>query len=261
MLAVVACCFACFAPQNFTEYQVIGDVAQRGRNPAHTDAVERLIVMGDFSAPSAGETITLPDGSTRSWALVVPNENGEIQDDALRGGYAFANVEAEEAGPMILDARGHSMVYVNGIPRAGDPYSNGFMRIPVHLEKGDNEFLFRVGRGRLKASLEPAPRNAAGETRELAFMRNDDTVPDVVIGKPVDTLAGIVVANLGTSWAPSATILASSPKGEEQVSFLGPIPPMSIRKMPVRMSGAAPTEAGTIDFSIEILDPRQYRAA
>ena len=160
---------------------MIGDVGQRGRNPAHTDVIEHLMVTGEFSGPTQGDTITLPDGSTRSWTIVEPLEDGSIQDEALRGGYAFARVEAEEAGPMILDARGHSMVYVNGVPRAGDPYSNGLMRIPVFLNKGTNEFLFRVGRGKLKANLLAAPKNADGEQQELAFMLNDDTIPDLVV--------------------------------------------------------------------------------
>lgn len=236
---------------------MIGDVGQRGRNPAHTDVIEHLMVTGEFSGPTQGDTITLPDGSTRSWTIVEPLEDGSIQDEALRGGYAFARVEAEEAGPMILDARGHSMVYVNGVPRAGDPYSNGLMRIPVFLNKGTNEFLFRVGRGKLKANLLAAPKNADGEQQELAFMLNDDTIPDLVVKKPVDALAGIVVANFSEDWTPDVTLLAIGPNGEEQPSYVPPIPPMSIRKIPVRMAAITPEETGPIEFDIFLLDPNK----
>ena len=257
MLALFLCCLASLAPPEFTEYHVIGGVGERGRTPAHTDAVEHLLVTGAFAAPSAGDTITLPDGSLGTWAIARPEENGVLQDDVLRGGYAHAIVEAEESGPMILDARGHSLVYVNGIPRAGDPYSNGLMRIPVELRKGPNEFLFRVGRGRLKAELLPPPRNEQGAVRTYAFMNSDDTVPDLVVNKPVNALAGILVANFGSDWIPEASLLASGPDGEEQISFLGPIPPMSVRKVPLQLKANTPKQTGPMVFTIALLDPNQ----
>ena len=59
---------------------------------------------------------------------------------------------------MILDASGHSWVLVNGEPHSGDVYNFGIVKIPVFLHAGKNAFLFRSGRGQLKA---PDPANAA----------------------------------------------------------------------------------------------------
>ena len=79
-------------------------------------------------------------------------------------------------GVMILEATGHTMVYVNGEPRTGDPYGNGIVRLPVALKKGENEFLFLVGRGRLQAKLVAAPSEPQLDTHDL-------TLPDYVRGE------------------------------------------------------------------------------
>ena len=38
---------------------------------------------------------------------------------------------------MVLQASGHSTVYANGEPRAGDPYANGWPVLPVRLHAGE----------------------------------------------------------------------------------------------------------------------------
>ena len=74
------------------------------------------------------------------------------------------NVPSDDDRVMILEASGHSLVYANGEPRAGDPYSHGYVHLPVKLRKGDNEFLFSVGRGTLKARLVDAEVRAHSST-------------------------------------------------------------------------------------------------
>jgi hypothetical protein len=235
MLALVLSCLVVAAPADFTSFHVIGDVATRGRHPAHTDSVEAAVIDGSFAV---GE----------KWEVVEPNAQGVLEHDWLRGGYAFATISREDAGPAVLSARGSSMVYVNGVPRMGDPYSSGLLRLPVMLQKGENEFLFRVGRGRLTASLHEAqPR--------LAFMGDDDTTPDLIVGAPVDALVGVQIGNFTTEWLNNATILATGPGGEEQPSFLGAIPPMSVRKIPVRLSALSPEASGEMTFTLAIIDP------
>ncbi|MCH2160799.1 MAG: prolyl oligopeptidase family serine peptidase [Phycisphaerales bacterium] len=239
----------------FEEFLVIGNVASRGRRADHTDAIEKQIVRGAFSPPKAGDEVRCPDGDTAAWSSVMAGDKGDIEHADLRGGYAYASVDASEAGPAILDARGHSVVYVNGVPRAGDPYSLGTLRLPIDLVEGTNEFLFRVGRGRLQATLLDVPRNDDGTVQPLAFMMVDDTVPDLVTNTPVDALGGLVVANFTDDWTPSATISAVGPDGMQTTSFISSIPPMSMRKIPVRLRTTAPTEKGKVAFTIDILEP------
>ena len=52
-----------FSPSDIVlrEMLVIGGVGRYGRSPVHTDAVEALLVSGKWTAPQAGQVLTLPD--------------------------------------------------------------------------------------------------------------------------------------------------------------------------------------------------------
>ena len=52
----------------FDEALVISNVRRAGRNPARTDAVEALLVRGEFESPEDGTTLTLPGGAARRCA-------------------------------------------------------------------------------------------------------------------------------------------------------------------------------------------------
>ena len=239
----------------FTDYLVIGDVASRGRRADHVDAIELLIVQDQFTAPKDGDEVRTAGDEIRTWTRVDPNENGVIEHPDLRGGYAFATIDAPSAGPAVLDARGHSVVHVNGVPRGGDPYNFGNLRLPIELVEGPNEFLFRVGRGKLQARLLDAPRSGDGTVRPVAFMNVDDTLPDLVVNTPVEAWAGLVIANFTEDWTPKFTISTRSPDGMQTPSFIPGIPPMSVRKIPVRLRATPPTETGKLDFTIDLLEP------
>ena len=150
------------------EALVIGSLGQGGRNPFQTDTLIEAIARGTFIEPSEGDSITSATGTERTWESLASNDNGQFNHHSLRGGYAYATVQSETDRVMLLDARGHSMVYVNGHPRAGDTYSNGYIIIPVKLNAGKNTFLFKVGRGRLSAKL-------ITPTAEIMIARRDAT--------------------------------------------------------------------------------------
>ncbi len=126
-----------------------------GRDALPRDAVQKLIVEGRWTVPAAGDTISLPDGGTRTWQRVEADKDGRFTGPALPGSYLFVTVPSAEERTMLLEASGHSLVYVNGEPRAGDPYRMGYVRLPVRLRKGDNELLFVVSRPELNVRLTP----------------------------------------------------------------------------------------------------------
>src|SRR5205823_2925625 len=95
------------------------------------DALASQLAAGTWQAPKAGDEVRLPDGSARKWEPAKAAADGTISHKGLRGGYAYFAVTADKAKPMILEASGHAMVYVNGEPRAGDPYQHGYVRVPI----------------------------------------------------------------------------------------------------------------------------------
>ncbi len=239
---------------DFEDYLVIEPVGRGGRSPVHTDAIEATIVDGSWRTPEPGDAVRI-GRVPRIWQSASAGEDGWLTDDALRGGYAVATIERDAAGPAILEARGHSMVYVNGAPRPGDPYANGSLRLPVMLEAGENEFLFKVGRGRVKARLVDVPRTDDGDPKTFFFTKADDTIPNAVVGTPLDAFAGVVIANIGTDWMPNRSILVTGPGGETATSAMPAIAPGSVRKVPIRLVSGAVETPGVEAFRVEIVDP------
>src|SRR5205823_5459895 len=119
-----------------TEGLGIRSVARAGRSAVHTDPIEAQIVAGTWKAPKLGDSVTLPDGSTRTWEAVKADDKGAFTGPAFAGGYAFFTVPSDAERVMMLEATGHSMVYVNGEPRTGDPYGAGYVKLPVLLKQG-----------------------------------------------------------------------------------------------------------------------------
>jgi pimeloyl-ACP methyl ester carboxylesterase len=200
------------------EFLVLEPVGRYGRMALHTDAVEREIVSGTWLMPTEGDVETMPDGTVRRWSAGAADDEGWLRGPAMRRGYALATFDAPAEQVMLLDAWGHSVVYVNGVPRPGNPYSTGFLRCPVRLKRGVNTFLFHVSRGRLRAQLAEA-------TGRLMLHGGDVTKPDLIIGEPIDVLAA-----------------------------LPPIPPLSGRKVGFAVRGPAPAEAGEYALTLELLE-------
>ncbi len=224
---------------------VIGGVGRAGRTAVHVDAIEDLVVRGAWSAPAAGQTVPLPQGAPATWMAAHAGEDGVLRDAALRGGYAYVAFDCPADGVAILDASAHSLVYVNGWPRAGDPYMTGYVRLPVSLRAGRNELLFACGRGELRAQL-TTPRARA--FLDLA----DATVPDHRLGNGVDAWAGVVVVNAGSTPLERAVITARC--GESRFeSSLPAIDACTSRKVPVRLVSAAADTPENPVFELQLV--------
>jgi dienelactone hydrolase len=230
----------------FAEALVIAPVGRSGRSAVHTDAIEAAIAAGKWSSPKPDDTITLPDGATRRWESVRANADGVFQHRSLAGGYAYVAATAPSDRVMLLDAAGHGMVYVNGEPRVGDPYSSGWVRTPVWLRAGANDLLFHVGRGQLRARL-VAPKSV------VQFDLADTTLPDLIVGQPVDTHAAVVVLNASIEPAAELAIETMLPGGEEVRTVLPDLLPLTVRKVGIRVSGPAPTTAGEMKLELKLV--------
>lgn len=203
------------------EALVIPGVTAGGRTPMPVDHIAHALssgALGSAAAPwrvgalSEGDTLTLPDGATRTWTAVVADDAGVLTPDRLgpaaRGGYALFRVNSDRQGVRVLEAAGHALVFVNGEPRVGDPYGHGYVRVPVLLKEGENTLLFRMaGRGAFRARLvEP--------TGLVEVNAADMTKPDVIrppaSAAPIEGLApagnerevhlGLTMLNTSPAW-------------------------------------------------------------
>ncbi|MCC7509261.1 MAG: prolyl oligopeptidase family serine peptidase [Planctomycetes bacterium] len=172
---------------------VLPAVGGGGRSPVRVDALEAALLRDGFKPPAPGDKMKRHDGTEVAWRSAKVDDDGWLAGDDLAGGYAWWTVPAKVSGIWLLKARGHSGVYVNGELRGGDPYNNGNLTLPVALAAGDNQLLFLMGRGRIRASLELVPADHSG-----LFVGSDWTLPDLVEGdaySPPRFLASVDVIN------------------------------------------------------------------
>lgn len=230
----------------------IGPCGTWARTAIHTDAVEEQVVRGTWGPPKAGDKVTLPDGSTRTWAPAHTKDEGTFGDDVVSGGYLFARVTVPAERVMLLAASGHGMVYANGEPRAGDPYSYGFVRLPVLLHAGDNDFLFAVSRGPLKARLV--------EPEAPVFISTDDaTLPDLWPERPNleihENLGAVVVVNAAAAAAEGLEILSSLGTERARATQVPRIPAWSTRKVQVALPDGDGVSGDKATIALSLLAP------
>jgi len=210
------------------ECLVIENPVRARRSPVHVDAIEAQLVAGTWKPPGEGERVQMSKDEAREWKKITANKEGWFEDAALGGGYAYVRHESADERVMMLEALGHTMVYVNGEPRAGDPYSNGAMNIPILLRKGRNDLLFLVGRGRLRFELKPPPAALFVDSR-------DATLPDVGPVLAESAPAAVCVVNASTREMGHVQVYAVS-ENRSEVSRGFAMPPLSVRKAALNVS-------------------------
>lgn len=234
------------------DFLVIGRIVSQGRTAVHVDAVEAQLVSGRWSTPKAGDKITLADGSTRTWEKASAAEDGVLDSQAWTGGYAFTRVEVPAPQAMILEATGPGMVYVNGEPRMGDPYQTGYVRLPVLLFEGANEFLFLYGRGKMKARLVAAKPAVALDVR-------DATLPDLIAGEKVQTWGAVVVLNATSRPMDNLGISASYGQAPPVLTPIPSIPRWSQKKVAFQLQGTAATAGETCAVDLKLMKQESSR--
>ena len=220
-------------------------VSRYGRNAVPVDPVQAKIVAGSWTAPKEGDTVTGADGKDHKW-VAAALKDGSISHAALNGGYAFATVASPADRLMLLEAAGHAVVFVNGEPRVGDVYSNGYVLLPVHLKKGENHFLFQGARGSLRAKLV--------EPKSIALLHlGDMTTPDLVVGNPIDVEAAVVVLNATAAPAATLAIEAKLPGGKPTMTEVPFMLPLGMRKVGFRIVGSTPEKAGAVEVALRLV--------
>ncbi|MDX1934882.1 MAG: prolyl oligopeptidase family serine peptidase [Capsulimonadales bacterium] len=225
----------------------VGPVVRGARRPFVADPVQFSLVRGTWRPPVAGDIVRLPDGTERKYVPVEANAEGVLQSEAFSGGYFYAEVRSPEPRIALLHAQGHSLVYVNGEPRTGDPYRYGYVRTPVRLQRGVNRFLFSVGRGQLRAELLPAVAPAS-------LNPDDVTLPDLIPGDTCPLRAAIPVIN--ASEDPLTGLrLRSTIQGKTVDTALPTIPPMSFRKVAFQVPAPANLPPGEVTVDLRLSGP------
>ncbi len=214
-----------------TDYLVLPAVGQYGRLPLQRDAIEAQLVTGTWKEPTPGTTLKTTDNKLSMWNAVKASDDGTLDTQKIRGGYAFVTFDSPAERIMLLEATGHAMVYVNGEPHTGDPYSTGWLQLPVLIKSGKNSLLFHLGADKLKARL------AAPPEKPVFFDDKDQTLPTLVVGetKPGWVWAAVPIVNATRDWLDDVKIECRLKDGESRPTPIAPLAPLSVRKVPFQI--------------------------
>jgi fermentation-respiration switch protein FrsA (DUF1100 family) len=220
--------------------------------------VEARLALGKWKTPKAGERVEFVNGEEHEWQSIIADSTGWFDDTTLLGCYVSFTAEMKEKTVVILEAMGNEMVYINGVPRSGNPYGMKetweawepnfqYSRLPVVLEKGKNEFLFRCQRGRLKAKFYPP-------AKLVMLNPKDITIPDFIVGKPIDTRGAIVVVNASSHILKNLKMQTSIAGQKPVITQVPIIQPYSVRKIGFQINGNALSEDGMISVHVNLLE-------
>ncbi len=180
-------------------------VRGNSRTPVRIDPVEASVLDGTFDASK--------------WDDVSTTADKPFGGRQFNSGYAYFEVNSDQSKPMFLEARGHSMVYVNNEPRGGDVYSFGYVSLPIQLKRGKNTFLFSVARGSLAGKL-------VDVSKPISFNAGDQTTPDIIKGEKEKLWVAFIVRNANEADADNLTIEAGG-----TTTKVGRVMGMSVRKV------------------------------
>lgn len=207
---------------------------------------------GTFKTPAAGaflHPVTNPEDSVYVWEKLDANEEGLFQSRTMRRAYLYTSLQSPRQEVVLLDAKGHTRLYVNGLPYEGDHYDFGYTLIPFKLKKGLNEFIFTPGRfGRVSARL-VAPE------KPVMLTQRDMTLPSLINGETGEKWAAIRVINASEKDISNLLIQCVLQSGEEATYATGNVMALSVRKLPFRIPSTSVKQSeGKVKATIILKD-------
>lgn len=125
----------------------------------------------------------------------------------------------------LLDASGHTRVYINGMPHEGDHYDYGYTLIPFRLKKGNNDFYYTYGRFSRYTSKIVIP------AKPVMFSPRDMTLPSVLRDENPGLLGAVRVINASEKPLKAHTIECELSSGEKASMPMDEIIPLTTRKV------------------------------
>ncbi len=232
----------------------------RALNVISTSPLNPWISGERTEMPKEGETVRMADTGEVKWQRVVTDSTGWFSEKSFGERFVAAAINRTAPGPMILEAMGHDIVYVNGTPRVGNQYQQkefreawephfDYSQIPVNLKKGENVLLFRYTRGRLKIKLYPP-------TTPTGFNSRDVTLPDAVVGSALDAPGGIVLINATGATLRKLSVICAVQGAQPDTTMVPQIPAMGVRKISFRIRLSPRQDKGEILVRLTLVGNR-----
>lgn len=216
------------------------------------DLVAWQIGAGVFQLPEAGQTIVSPWGSPAEpliWETVKTDTSNYFR--GMVKGYLYCSYLADDERPVMLDASGHTRVFINGQLHEGDHYDDGFTLIPFRLKKGLNTFLFSYGRfARLKARL-------VVPSQDILISKRDMTLPGLIEGENEQVWAAIRIINTTNQQLNGYTLECSLNRGEKTSFPMDVVAAETVRKVKFKIPPIAKPRKAKAELAVvRLIDPK-----
>ena len=222
----------------------VGPIGLFGRSAVPTDLLAWQMATGAMAAPREGVVVGKNDkGQEQAWSAVEAGADGFIQSRALSGGYLHILVNSPRMRTMILEATGYYVAWINGEPRGGEKYGADWLRQPVRLVQGRNEFLIKGERGRFKGRLYEPPA-------EVFFTDKDMTLPDLILGEKGPVWAGLRLVNATGARLDRVEVLCRAGGRDGRAGLEVSVAPLMTQKLAVPLTVEAPASEGTVKVEI-----------
>jgi dienelactone hydrolase len=227
-----------------TKGLAVGLIGSYGRSAVAADLLAWQMATGTMAAAREGVVVGSNDkGEPQAWVGVKAGAEGWIEDRALTGGYIHVVVDSARSRTMVLEATGYYVAWINGEPRGGEKYGADYLRSPVRLVKGRNEFLFRGERGRFKGRLYEPPA-------EVSFTDKDMTLPDLVLGEKGPVLAGLRLINATGERLERVEVLWRAAGHDGRTGLDVTVAPLVTQKLAVSLPIDAPSAEGPLKVEV-----------
>lgn len=228
----------------FTAGLLLNNAHRYGREALYSDLLAYQLFTGTLKQPVADAVFGKNAGGEMKWLKVSADTAGRFRSRSFNGAYLYLSYHSDIEKKALLNIKGNSAVFVNGVLHAGDPYGSGWMYIPVSLKKGLNEFYLR-GQN-LTASL-------LFNNKPILLNTEDPTLPSIVKGDPNNGLLGAVVVINSTEKELRGYRLKSNLEGNEMTTVLPSIPAMSTRKVIFQFNGDGIAASAKADCKLYLI--------
>lgn len=232
----------------FTKGLFLPGIHHYGREAIYTDSLAFQMYSQTLEKPTLGKIFwTGANQPSKSWQQMNANSNHVFESKGFGiGGYLYLTYNASVAKNGLLHIKGNSSVYVNGVLHAGDPYSSGWLYIPIQLKKGENEFYVRRYFQTTVSIIFPE--------KPVSIFTADATLPSIVLNLQNGSLQGSVVIVNASSMGMNQLQLKSLVAGKSMQTTIPSIPALSSRKITFSFDASGVKQTGNFDCKITLLN-------
>jgi len=211
----------------FTDGYALPDAMRPGILTGMQDIVFWQMVTERFERPYDGKILRdnyQANPHPLRWKHIEADSTGFFRGD-LRRAYVYTEFDSPQETLALLEATGHTRVFINGMPHDGDHYDYGHTLIPFILREGPNQFVYTYGRFGRVASKIVIPE------KELQFSPRDMTLPSLIPGETESKWGAVRIVNASESMQTGLYITCLLESGESASHRAGQIMPMAVRKL------------------------------